>query len=180
MKTVCGIIGSLRKGSYNRGLMMAAVEVAKDAGLDIRIFDRIAELPVYNSDDDTDEKLPQSVVDFKQAIGDAAGLVIATPEYNYSVPGGLKNAIDWASRPAGRSPLNRKPAAIMGASTGIGGTIHARSDWQADAQVRDLDRGSRHSNEHRRDLRLRALPCRAYSRSGQRLVHTSRTPHPFV
>ncbi len=126
MKTVCGIIGSLRKGSYNRGLMMAAMEVAKDAGLDIRIFDRLSEIPIYNADDDTDEKRPESVIALKHAIGEAAGLVIATPEYNYSVPGGLKNAFDWASRPAGKSPLNRKPAAIMGASTGISGTIRAQ------------------------------------------------------
>jgi chromate reductase len=120
------MIGSLRQGSYNRGLMMAAVESARDAGLDIRIFDRMAEIPIYNADDDTDERRPEVVVALKRAIGDAAGLVIATPEYNYSVPGGLKNAIDWASRPAGKSPLNRKPAAIMGASTGISGTIRAQ------------------------------------------------------
>ena len=126
MKTVCGIIGSLRKGSYNRGLMMAAIDAAKGAGLDVRIFDRLAEIPVYNADDDTDEMRPEPVTALKQAISEAAGLVIATPEYNYSIPGGLKNAFDWASRPAGKSPLNRKPAAIMGASTGISGTIRAQ------------------------------------------------------
>ena len=126
MKTVCGIIGSLRKGSYNRGLMMAAIDAAKGAGLDVRIFDRLAEIPIYNADDDTDEKQPEPVTALKQAISEAAGLVIATPEYNYSIPGGLKNAFDWASRPAGKSPLNRKPAAIMGASTGISGTIRAQ------------------------------------------------------
>ena len=126
MKTVCGIIGSLRKGSYNRGLMMAAIDAAKGAGLDVRIFDRLAEIPVYNADDDTDEMRPEPVTALKQAISEAAGLVIATPEYNYSIPGGLKNAFDWASRPAVKSPLNRKPAAIMGASTGISGTIRAQ------------------------------------------------------
>ncbi len=126
MKTICGIVGSLRKGSFNRGLMNAAIEVGRDAGLEIRIFDRLSELPIYNIDIDTDETRPEPVVALKSAIGDAAGLLIATPEYNYSVPGGLKNAFDWASRPAGKSPLNRKPAAIMGASTGISGTIRAQ------------------------------------------------------
>ena len=126
MKTICGIIGSLRKGSFNRGLMLAAIEVGRDAGLDIRVFDRLNEIPIYNADIDTDELAPEPVAALKQAISEAAGLLIATPEYNYSVPGGLKNAFDWASRPAGKSPLNRKPAAIMGASTGISGTIRAQ------------------------------------------------------
>jgi chromate reductase len=106
--------------------MLAAIDVGRDAGLDIRIFDRMAEIPIYNSDTDTDETMPEPVVALKRAIGEAAGLIIATPEYNYSIPGGLKNAFDWASRPAGKSPLNRKPAAIMGASIGISGTIRAQ------------------------------------------------------
>jgi chromate reductase len=126
MKKICGIVGSLRRASFNRGLMNAAVELGRDAGLDIQIFDRLAEIPTYNADLDTDETLPEPVAALKLAIGQAAGLIIATPEYNYSVPGGLKNAFDWASRPAGKSPLNRKPAAIMGASTGISGTIRAQ------------------------------------------------------
>jgi chromate reductase, NAD(P)H dehydrogenase (quinone) len=126
MKKICGIVGSLRKGSFNRGLMMAAIELGRDAGLDIELFDRLAEVPMYNADNDTDELQPEPVAALKRAIGDADGLLIATPEYNYSVPGGLKNAFDWASRPAGKSPLNRKPAAIMGASTGMSGTIRAQ------------------------------------------------------
>jgi chromate reductase len=126
MKQICGIIGSLRKNSFNRGLMLAAIEVGRDAGLDIRIFDRLAEVPIYNADDDVDGALPEPVADLKRTISESAGIIIATPEYNYSVPGGLKNAFDWASRPAGKSPLNRKPAAIMGASTGISGTIRAQ------------------------------------------------------
>ncbi|MEO7217226.1 MAG: NADPH-dependent FMN reductase [Gemmatimonadaceae bacterium] len=126
MKTICGLIGSLRKGSFNRGLMVAAIELGRDAGLEIKVFDHIGEIPLYNVDLDTDESRPEIVVSLKSAIDDAAGLLIATPEYNYSMPGGLKNAIDWASRPTGKAPLNRKPAAMMGASTGIGGTIRAQ------------------------------------------------------
>jgi chromate reductase len=106
--------------------MMAAIELGRDAGLDIVLFDRLAEVPMYNADNDTDDLQPEPVAALKRAIGDADGLLIATPEYNYSVPGGLKNAFDWASRPAGKSPLNRKPAAIMGASTGMSGTIRAQ------------------------------------------------------
>lgn len=126
MKQICGIVGSLRKRSFNRGLMLAAIEVGRDAGLEIQLFDRLAELPIYNADIDVDESLPEPVARLKRAIGEADGLLIATPEYNYSVPGGVKNAFDWASRPAGKSPLNRKPAALMGASTGMSGTIRAQ------------------------------------------------------
>ncbi|MDQ2890991.1 MAG: NAD(P)H-dependent oxidoreductase [Gemmatimonadota bacterium] len=126
MNTICGLVGSLRKGSFNRGLMLTAMDVGRNFGLDIQIFERLDEVPTYNADYDTDPLRPASVNALKTAIGEAAGLIVATPEYNYSVPGGLKNAIDWASRPAGKSPLNRKPAAIMGASTGISGTIRAQ------------------------------------------------------
>jgi chromate reductase, NAD(P)H dehydrogenase (quinone) len=126
MKQICGLVGSLRKNSFNRGLMLAAIELGREAGLDIRIFDRLAEIPIYNADNDVDDALPEPVADLKRTISESSGIVIATPEYNYSVPGGLKNAFDWASRPAGKSPLNRKPAAIMGASTGISGTIRAQ------------------------------------------------------
>ena len=126
MKLICGIVGSLRQRSFNRGLMNAAIEVGRDVGLDIQIFDRLGDIPMYNADLDKPDVLPEPVIALKGAIGSAAGLIIATPEYNYSVPGGLKNAFDWASRPAGKSPLNRKPAAIMGASTGISGTIRAQ------------------------------------------------------
>jgi chromate reductase, NAD(P)H dehydrogenase (quinone) len=126
MKQICGLVGSLRKGSFNRGLMLAAIDTGREAGLEIRIFERLAEIPVYNADHDVDGAMPEPVLALKSAIGGADGLLIATPEYNYSVPGGLKNAFDWASRPAGKSPLNRKPAALMGASTGMSGTIRAQ------------------------------------------------------
>ena len=126
MKKICGIVGSLRKGSFNRGLMLCAIDTGKEYGLEIEIFERLDEIPTYNADYDTDPLRPASVNALKSAISDAEGLVVATPEYNYNVPGGLKNAIDWASRPALTSPLRRKPAAIMGASTGISGTIRAQ------------------------------------------------------
>jgi len=121
---VAGIVGSLRKGSFNKGLLRAAVELAP-AGMEIDIYTRLGDIPPYN-DDVFQKGDPQAVADLKGFIGGADALLISTPEYNYGVPGVLKNAIDWASRPAGKSVLNRKPAAIMGCSPGLGGTIRAQ------------------------------------------------------
>ena len=121
---VAGIVGSLRKGSFNKGLLRAAVELAP-AGMEIDIYTRLGDIPPYN-DDVFQKGDPQAVADLKGFIGGADALLISTPEYNYGVPGVLKNAIDWASRPAGKSVLNRKPAAIMGCSPRLGGTIRAQ------------------------------------------------------
>src|SRR4051794_12733755 len=107
--------GSLRRRSFNRGLIRAAVEVVP-AGIEIETFD-LAPIPLYNGDVE-EQGLPQPVADFKDKIRAADALLIATPEYNYSIPGVLKNAIDWASRPPTPSPLQRKPVALMGASAG--------------------------------------------------------------
>ncbi len=121
---VCGVAGSLRSGSFNGSLLRAARELAP-AGMEIRPFDRLGEIPLYDADLEAKGE-PEAVAAFKKAIGEADALLVATPEYNYGIPGVLKNAIDWASRPAGKSPLNRKPAAIMGASPGAMGTVRAQ------------------------------------------------------
>lgn len=121
---VLGIAGSLRRGSFNRALIRAAVELAPD-GMTIETFD-LNPLPFFNADIE-EQGDPLSVVEFKQAIQNADALLFSTPEYNYGLPGVLKNALDWASRPP-ESPLNGKPAAIMGASPGRTGT--ARSQLQ--------------------------------------------------
>lgn len=121
---VCGIAGSLRAKSFNRALLRAAQELAPD-GMEIRIFDRLGELPHYNSDLDVGGG-PEPVNALKRAIGEADGLLIVSPEYNYSIPGVLKNAIDWASRPVASSVLRHKPCAIMGASGGIFGTLRGQ------------------------------------------------------
>jgi chromate reductase len=121
---ILGICGSLRARSFNRGLLEAAIEIAP-AELAITIFDGLGAIPPYNADVEA-EGDPAPVAAFKAAIRDADALLIATPEYNYGVPGVLKNAIDWASRPPGKSVLNRKPAAIMGASMGGTGTARAQ------------------------------------------------------
>jgi chromate reductase len=123
-----GFAGSLRRASYNRGLVRAAVELAP-SGLIVDVFD-LRDLPLYNQDvEDAGE--PASVVAFKEAIARADALLVATPEYNHGVPGVLKNAIDWASRPRVTSPLRDKSVAVVGASPGNGSTARAQ------AQLRD-------------------------------------------
>ena len=122
--SLLGVVGSLRKASYNRSLMRAAGEVVPE-GVTLTTFERLGEIPLYDGDVE-DAGFPEAVVAFKDAIAKADGLLIATPEYNYGVPGVLKNAIDWASRPPGKSPLLRKPVGIMGATPGGGGTIRSQ------------------------------------------------------
>lgn len=118
---ILGICGSLRAGSLNRGLLRAAHELAP-ADITIANFDDLADIPPYNADHDG-EHLPASVYALKTAIRNADGVLFVSPEYNYSVPGQLKNAIDWASRGGLQSPLRGKPCAIMGTSPGISGTM---------------------------------------------------------
>ena len=122
--TFLGIAGSLRRASYNRGLIRAAIDLAP-VGSRVIAFD-LAGIPMFNADVEG-EADPAAVLDLKHAIAAADALLIATPEYNHCVPGVLKNAIDWASRPARRSVLTGKPVAIMGASTGRGGTARAQA-----------------------------------------------------
>lgn len=125
---VLGIAGSLRAGSYNRALLRAAQEEAP-SGMEIQLYD-IASIPFYNADVEARGD-PEPVAAFKAAIRAADALLIATPEYNHGIPGVLKNAIDWASRPHRASPLDCKPVAIMGATAGRGST------FQAQAQLRE-------------------------------------------
>jgi len=125
---ILGFAGSLRRASYNRGLIRAASELAP-TGIVVDIFD-LAGIPLYNQDvEDAGE--PPSVVALKRAIAEADALLVATPEYNHGVPGVLKNAIDWASRPRITSPLRDKAVAVVGASPGQGSTARAQ------AQLRD-------------------------------------------
>jgi chromate reductase len=121
---VLGIAGSLRSGSYNRGLLEAARQLAPQ-GMTIDRFDLDA-IPLYNADLDADGKRPAEVEQLKKAIADAEAVLIVTPEYNHSVPGVLQNAIDWASRPSLKSPLAGKPAGVMGAAPGVIGSARAQ------------------------------------------------------
>jgi chromate reductase len=113
---VLGVSGSLRKDSYNTKLLRAAAEVAPE-GMTVEIAD-ISDIPMYNADTETAEGFPKPVERFRAQLEDADGVLFATPEYNYSVTGVMKNAIDWASRRP--SPLDFKPAAIFGAGGGSG------------------------------------------------------------
>lgn len=121
---VVAMAGSLRERSFNRALLDAAVDLAPD-NMEIEILD-IASVPMYNADLDNEDDRPDVVRWLKQAIDEADAMLFATPEYNWGIPGVLKNAIDWASRPAGRSPMAGKTAAIMGATQGLWGTIRAQ------------------------------------------------------
>ena len=121
---VCGIAGSLRRESYNRSLLRAAVTLAPD-GMEIVVFDRLGEIPPYNADVEAAGD-PEPVAALKAAIRAADALLVVTPEYNYGVPGVLKNAIDWASRPPTGSVLVGKAVALMGASPGRTGTARAQ------------------------------------------------------
>jgi len=106
------------------GLLRAASELSP-AGMEIQIYTRLGDIPSYNEDVFAKGD-PEPVADMKNFIGDSDALLIVSPEYNYGVPGVLKNAIDWASRPSGKCVLNRKPAALMGCSPGLGGTIRCQ------------------------------------------------------
>jgi chromate reductase len=119
---VAGIAGSLRRASFNRGLLRAAIELAP-VGMTIDPLE-IRELPLYDADLDVDGG-PEVVRAFKAAILAADGVFIATPEYNYSMPGVLKNALDWASRAPERA-LQDKPVAIVGATPGRWGTVRSQ------------------------------------------------------
>jgi chromate reductase, NAD(P)H dehydrogenase (quinone) len=119
---ILGICGSLRKGSFNRMALNAAIELAPP-GLGIETFD-IAPIPVYNEDVRT-VGFPKPVEELRAKIKAADALLFATPEYNYSIPGVLKNAIDWGSRPPDQ-PFHGKPVAILGASAGVTGTARSQ------------------------------------------------------
>lgn len=123
---ILGIAGSLREKSYNYALLRAAQDLAPP-GAEIHILDRaiLAQIPPYNEDVRAQGE-PAPVTALKEAIRQADALLIATPEYNFSIPGVLKNALDWASRPPEASPFSGKPVAIMGATAGTWGTVRAQ------------------------------------------------------
>lgn len=129
MTSIVGISGSLRRGSFNSGLLSAAGELLPE-NVSLRI-ESIAEIPLYNGDVESDSGIPAPVGKLKDAIAEADGLLISTPEYNHSIPGVLKNAIDWLSRPPGdRARVFRdRPIAIMGAAPGRFGTLLAQTAW---------------------------------------------------
>lgn len=119
---ILGIVGSLRKDSYNRAALKAAQELLPEGA--VLTLVELHGIPVFNQDEEI--AMPASVLEFKRQIVAADAILFATPEYNYSISGALKNAIDWASRPYGQSAWQGKPAAVMGASAGSGGSARAQ------------------------------------------------------
>jgi chromate reductase len=123
---VLAIPGSLRSDSHNRKLLLAAAELFPGE-VEVEIWDGLKDVPPYDEDDDGADA-PAAVERLRSAIAGADALLFATPEYNHSIPGVLKNAIDWASRPAGASVFMNKPAAVVGASTGAFGAVWAQAE----------------------------------------------------
>jgi chromate reductase len=119
--TLLGICGSLRTASLNRALLAAVGETLPD-GASLRQWESL-DFPIFNSDVGE----PTAITDLKRAIAESDGVVFAVPEYNYSIPGGLKNALDWLSRPMPESPLRGKPCGLVGAASGMSGTIRAQA-----------------------------------------------------
>jgi chromate reductase len=136
---VLGISGSLRRDSFNGALLRAAAE-RLPAGAELVEFERLGEIPPYDEDVEAAARMAEArsdgagfaeldaVRELRAAIRAADAVLIATPEYNHSIPGQLKNALDWASRPAGESALGGKPAAVIGASTGMFGAVWAQAE----------------------------------------------------
>jgi chromate reductase len=123
---VLGISGSLRRDSHNTALLRAATELLPPAA-ELDVFDGLRDIPPY-CEDEEDRARPEAVVRLESAIREADAILIATPEYNHSIPGQLKNAIDWISRPVLGNALSGKPVAVVGASTGSFGAVWAQAE----------------------------------------------------
>jgi chromate reductase, NAD(P)H dehydrogenase (quinone) len=147
---ILAIAGSLRRDSHNRRLLLAAAELFPP-DVDFELFEGLKAVPPYDEDDDL-EPAPPAVARLRAAIADADALLIATPEYNSSIPGQLKNALDWASRPIAASVLRNKPVAVVGASTGAFGAVWSQAELRkvlaaTGARVLDVELAIGHAAE---------------------------------
>jgi chromate reductase, NAD(P)H dehydrogenase (quinone) len=122
---ILGLSGSLRRDSNNTRLLEGTRRLLAP-GVELDVFERLAEIPPYSEDDE--HEVPPAVAALREAIAGADALLVATPEYNASIPGALKNALDWVSRPVAGTPLRGKPAAVVGASTGLFGAVWAQAE----------------------------------------------------
>jgi len=123
---ILGISGSLRRGSHNASLLRAAAELLPN-GDELVVWDRLRDVPPYDPDLD-DEPAPIAVAELRAAVEAADAVLLATPEYNSSIPGALKNALDWASRPHATNVFRNKPVAVIGSSTGMFGAVWAQAE----------------------------------------------------
>jgi chromate reductase len=123
---ILGVSGSLRRDSHNTRLLRAAAEEAPE-GVEIVLFDALKAIPPYDQDDDVVPG-PPAVDAFREAVREADAVLFVTPEYNFSVPGQLKNALDWASRPLATNPFRGKPVAVIGSSAGAFGAVWAQAE----------------------------------------------------
>jgi chromate reductase len=149
---VLGISGSLRRDSHNMALLRAAGELAEEEGAEFEVFDGLKAIPPYDEDDNVGNG-PAAVAHLRQAIAGADAVLFATPEYNSSIPGVLKNAVDWASRPIDTNPLRNKPVAVIGASTGMFGAVWAQAELRkvlgaTGARVTEVELAVGHAHEH--------------------------------
>jgi len=140
---ILGISGSLRRDSHNTSLLRAAAEAAAGSDVELELYDGLKEVPPYDEDDDVHPRAA-SVARLNAAIANADAVLFATPEYNTSIPGQLKNAIDWISRPVATNVLRNKPVAVVGASTGAFGAVWAQAELRKvlaalGARVLDLE-----------------------------------------
>jgi chromate reductase len=147
---ILGISGSLRRGSHNTSLLRAAAQ-SLPSGVELELYDGLADLPHYDADLDV-EPAPEPVAQLRDAIAEADAVLISTPEFNGSIPGALKNALDWASRPFPDSALKGKPVAVVGASTGLFGAAWAQAEVRkvlgiigADTITEELPVGQAHT-----------------------------------
>ena len=146
---ILAISGSLRRDSHNTALLRAAADLLPP-GVDLTVYDELEQIPPFN--EDRLQRLPVPVEHLRQAVSAADGVLIATPEYNSSIPGVLKNALDWLSRPLIESPLRNKPAVVIGASTGMFGAVWAQAETRKvlgaiGARVVDLELPVPHAHE---------------------------------
>ena len=147
---ILGISGSLRRDCHNTRLLRGVAGLLPE-GVELELFDQLAAIPPYNEDEEHDE--PPAVAALKAAIAGADAVLIATPEYNASIPGVLKNAIDWASRPFPNNVLRDKPVAVIGASTGLFGAVWAQAELRkvlgsAGARVAEVELAVGHAHQH--------------------------------
>jgi chromate reductase len=123
---ILGVSGSLRADSHNTALLRCAARHLPE-GVELEVWDGLRDIPPYDEDDDVDPA-PQAVAAFRAALAGADAVLFSTPEYNSSIPGQLKNAIDWVSRPFASNPLRNKPVAVIGSSTGMFGAMWAQAE----------------------------------------------------